>query len=106
MMPLLLVIVPALGALSLLWAALRPRAVQILIGVALASLAIALRVAMTPSPPQAWSLGGIVGLDVTSRLFLAVVNAVFLGVSVYAGTRAAAAPSLRGGMSRFAGLSL
>jgi hydrogenase-4 component F len=101
-----LVIVPALGALSLLTPALRGLSVEILIGTAIISLAFAVWIAMAPPADGAGVLRELERVDVTSRLFLPVINAIFLGVSVYVWTRAKAAPSLRGGMSRFGGLAL
>jgi hydrogenase-4 component F len=106
MTPLLLVVVPALGALSLLAPPLRGRALQILIAGAVATLGLALVIATTAPPAGVEAVRGLVRIDGLSRLFLVVIDAIFLGVSVYTWTRAEAAPSLRSGMTRFGGLSL
>jgi hydrogenase-4 component F len=103
---LLLVIVPAVGALALLVPTLRGRALQILIGAAVITLCLALWVTTAPPVEDVGLQRVFVRLDATSRLFLAVIDAIFLGVSIYAWTRAEAAPSLRGGMARFGGLAL
>lgn len=105
MRPLVLVFIPMLGALGVLVRAARPRAAGLLVGCALVCLAVALRVAIVPLPIDvAWL--GLVRLDVTARLFLGVLDAAFLGVSVYAWSRAASTPALRPQMARFAALAL
>lgn len=99
-----LVVVPVAGCLSLLVGAVRPRAALVMIatGLALALLATIELLA----PEHAVTLGGAVRLDATARLFLAVVNPVYLGVAVYVRGRAAAAPALTPELWRFVAASL
>ena len=102
MIPVSVVIIPSLGALGLIVSPLRARAIQTLVGAGFATLIAALWITAAPPVAGAGSLGGLVRVDVTSRLFLPVIDAIFLGVSVYAWSRAVSAPSLRSGMRRFA----
>lgn len=46
-------------------------------------------------------LGGYVRIDATARLFLLLVNTIFLGIAVYAWSRVHAVPQLRVGIGRF-----
>jgi hydrogenase-4 component F len=57
-------------------------------------------------PSASTHLAGYIRLDATSRLFLAIVDPIFLGVSVYAHFRVVSEPSLQPGIYRFAALSL
>lgn len=55
---------------------------------------------------SAIAMGDLLCLDATSRLFLAVINPIFLGVSVHVWSRGPAAPSLLAGRGRFAALAI
>ncbi|HVJ91397.1 MAG TPA: hypothetical protein VM580_16455, partial [Labilithrix sp.] len=68
---------------------------------ATAALVIAIRPA-----PTARLLGGFVTTDATSRLFLVLINLIFLGIAGYVWNRARPNPSLADSVSKFARLSL
>jgi hydrogenase-4 component F len=53
-------------------------------------------------PSGSVRLGGYLRVDATSRLFLAVINPIFFGISAYVWNRVANAPVLQEGMGRFA----
>jgi hydrogenase-4 component F len=93
---------PAVAALALPLA--RDRAPQLLVVVGL--LASALAVVAAVSPSTAPLLGGYVRFDATARLFLAFVDPIFLGVSVYVLNRVATTPALAAGITRFVGGAL
>lgn len=104
MIALALVLVPVLGALALYLLDLRARAttVSILAGVScvvLASLEVA-------QPTTELMFLRLVRLDATGRLFLVLVNGLFLGVAAYVAVRVRAAPVLRDEGFRFSTLSL
>jgi hydrogenase-4 component F len=98
MSPLGLVLGPAVASLGLGFRGLRPHAALLLVGVGL--VASALAVAEFVSPTSAVLLEGHLRVDATSRLFLALVNPIFLGVAAYVWNRAATAPELRARMGR------
>jgi hydrogenase-4 component F len=100
-----LVALPAIAALLLLLPQLRRRAVVVLVVVAALAAAIAISVAMLP-PDRPVGLDGLVRVDAISRLLLAVVNTIFLGVSVYVAHRIHTTPVLRTGIARFVGFAL
>ena len=95
---------PAAAALSLGLPLARARATQLLVVVGL--LASALAVVAAVSPSTAPLLGGYVRFDATARLFLAFVDPIFLGVSVYVWNRVATTPALADGIPRFVGCAL
>ncbi len=74
--------------------------------VAAAFMAAVLAVAAVASGATGTLFGGFLRLDATSRLFLAVVNPVFLGVAVYVRGRLVATPALRDITLRFVGLAV
>lgn len=98
MSPLGLVLGPAVASLGLGFRRLRPHAALLLVGVGL--VASALAVAEFVSPTSAVLLEGHLRVDATSRLFLALVNPIFLGVAAYVWNRAATNPELRARMGR------
>jgi hydrogenase-4 component F len=104
MRPLALVIVPLLACFGLLVPAVRARVTLFLIGVATVTSALAGIEAFAPH--DAPLLDHLVRVDATSRLFLPVINSIFLGVSVYVWNRVASTPVLRDGMTRFTGFAL
>jgi hydrogenase-4 component F len=101
---LLLVLLPALASLAVLGGLVRTRLLRILMGVAVAATAVALVETLGSDVPAV--LGGYVRVDATSRLFLAVINPIFLGVSVYVWSRVSTTPALQHGVDRFVGLAL
>ncbi|HEX7672490.1 MAG TPA: proton-conducting transporter membrane subunit [Polyangiaceae bacterium] len=82
----------------------RAQATRILVGVAIVVCVLAIVESVAaPSRPV---LAGFVRIDATSRLFLAVINPIFLGVSVYVWNRVSTNPALEEGIGRFVGLAL
>ncbi len=102
MSALILVLLPLLAALAV---RMRGRTTWLLIGVACITSAIAVVEAAMPgaNPP---TFGGYLRIDATSRLFLAVINPIFLGVAVYVGQRSRTTPELGGEVARFTWLAL
>lgn len=100
----ILVMLPVVACMGLAASAVRARAATLLVVVAAAASALA--VALAVAPPSGALLGGYLRVDATSRLFIALVNPIFLGISVYIHGRVSSAPALRDGMGRFAILAL
>ena len=99
------IVLPAVTRLGLGARAVRARATAaFLVGVGFAATTAAILLAV--GHDRAPMLGGFVRVDATSRLFLAVINPIFLGVSIYVWNRISAAPSLRESMGRFVTLAL
>ncbi len=104
MTSLALVFIPIVVGLLLAIPRLRAHAVRALVGTALSLSTLALAGALLPS--QELSLWGYARLDAMSRLFLALINPIFLGVSAYVASRVSATPALQRDLWRFAGLAL
>jgi hydrogenase-4 component F len=99
-----LVLVSAVSHLRVTVRGARAHATWVLVASAL--LALGLAFAAVVAPPSGTWLGGYFCVDATTRLFLAVINPIFLGVSVYIHHRVAAAPVLRPQMARFTCLAV
>jgi hydrogenase-4 component F len=97
--PLGLVVAPAVQNVVLWMRVLRARACLGLLAVALLVSAFAWIRALSPSLPP--TLGGYVVVDATSRLFLATLNPIFLGICFYVQHRVLLVPALRASMGRF-----
>lgn len=98
-----LVLLPLIAALfSML--PLRGRAAPLLVVVAATTCALAIGDALLPSTPLLF--GGYVRVDATSRLFLALINLIFFGISAHVLTRVSHVAVLREQMPRFVPLSL
>jgi len=80
------------------------RATLILVSTALISTVLAYLCAASRS--TAPFLGGYLRVDATSGLFLAVINPIFFGISVYVWNRVSTTPVLQDGIGRFVALSL
>ncbi|BDG02561.1 proton-conducting transporter transmembrane domain-containing protein [Anaeromyxobacter oryzae] len=107
MIRLLAGLVPAVGAPVAGMKLLRPRAVQLLAVVAALDAALALAVAFgTPAGSVVRVVDGFFVVDATSRLFLLVVNFVFLGVAAYVWTRVRDTPELQERIERLVTFSL
>ena len=104
MSSLALVLGPAVASLGLGIRGARARATVILVAIALLASALAYVEAGWPS--TATLLDGYLRVDATSRLFLAFINPIFFGISVYVWNRVATTPALQEGMGRFVALSL
>jgi hydrogenase-4 component F len=104
MNPVPLVLLPALAGAALVLPRVRTHARLLLLSTALIAAVLGFAQAMRSSE-QLW-LGGYLRLDATSRLFLALINPIFLGVSVYVAGRLTATPALYAGLWRFVWLSL
>jgi hydrogenase-4 component F len=103
--PVVLILVPALVALVVALGAARERAAVVLVGAALVTTVLALvEVLSVPTTAAAWA--GLVRVDATSRLFLAFVNPIFLGISAYIWHRVRTTPALREGIARLVWLAL
>ncbi|MDP2344060.1 MAG: proton-conducting transporter membrane subunit [Deltaproteobacteria bacterium] len=109
-----LLLLPVLAALLLWSRAVRARAtlLMIVVGVLATGLAISAAVVL---PGGARGLGTFVEhlqgtellrVDATSRLFLVVINPIFLGISVYVANRVSTTPSLDVGLGSFVGFSV
>lgn len=99
-----LVLGPAFAGLSLSLRGVRTRAPMFLTAVTLIASGIAYR--EVASPHDAALLGGYIRVDPTARLFLAVINPIFFGISVYIWNRVTTAPVLRSGIVRTVAWSL
>lgn len=98
MSPIGLVVAPAVENVVGWLRALRSRSSLWLLIAAFVVSALAWVVALSPSRPRL--LAGFVAIDATSRLFLATLNPIFLGVCVYIQHRVAIVPALRASMGR------
>lgn len=105
MNPVYLSLAPALLAPGVGAKAARSVAPTALAAIAFLQAAVAVFVAFTTSGDH-HLLGGYLTTDATSRLFLALVNLIFLGIAGYVWQRARTAPELANDVSRFARLSL
>lgn len=99
-----LILFPLIGFVCLLPRGSKSWAAPILVFVAL--LTFGLSLAQFIRPEQAAQLSGYLKIDSTSRLFLALINPIFLGIAVYVLSRVNATPSLREGIRRFSSLCL
>jgi hydrogenase-4 component F len=85
----------------------RPAILNLLMVVAVLGVALSLSFALaSPAAEVLVFGGGYLVADATSRLFLAVVNLVFLGITTYLWTRVRDTPGLREGIERLAGYSM
>jgi hydrogenase-4 component F len=100
-----LVLVPALSALAVALGVGRARAAQVLVAAALVTVVLAILEVLGASTAEP-ALAGLVLVDATSRLFLAVVNPIFLGISSYVWHRVHTTPALREGIDRLVWLAL
>jgi hydrogenase-4 component F len=99
-----LVLGPTIAGVALGFRKLQERATVVMVAAALVASVLAYVEAVWPT--EAAHLGGYLRVDSTSRLFLAFVNPIFLGVSVYVWNRVSTTPVLQDGMGRFVGCSL
>jgi len=107
MIGLLAAIIPAVGAPVAQLVPVRSKAPLLLVGVALLNVGVALTIALgVPSAASPTFLEGFFVADATSRLFLLLVNGIFLGISTYVWTRVRAEPALQQGIERYVGFSL
>ncbi len=95
---------PAVTTLSAGARAARARAVGAF--VVIAALAAIVAAAVATGAPDGTFLAGYVRLDATSRLFVAVVNPIFFGISFYVRSRVVSTPALQGETGRFLALAL
>jgi hydrogenase-4 component F len=100
-------LVPIVGAPAAGMRAVRPWAVTLFVAVAALAAALALALAFGAPAGTAYPFGaGYLVVDATSRLFLLVVNLVFVGVATYLWTRVRDTPELREGIERLVGFGL
>jgi len=105
MSPLHLVLLPGIASLMVAFGVARTRSTLVLVVTALGSLCLAL-VAVLGAPGPASAPSDLVRVDATSRLFLAVVHPIFLGISTYIWHRVRTTPALEEGIERVVWLSL
>lgn len=105
MSPIDLILVPALAALAVALGAWRRHASLLLVGAALVTTALAMVEVLSPPTAEA-SFAELVRVDATSRLFIAVVNPIFLGISTYIWHRVRTTPALRESIGRVVWLAL
>jgi hydrogenase-4 component F len=105
MSPLSLVLVPALSALAVAAGIGRARAPLVLVAAALVTMVLAILEVLSATLAEP-SIAGLVRIDATSRLFLAVVNPIFLGISIYIWHRVRTTHALREGIDRLVWLAL
>jgi hydrogenase-4 component F len=104
---LLKVIPPVAAAPAAVVAAARPWVLHLLLGVAALDLALAGGFALAAPADRVLVFGwGYLVADATSRLFLLVINLVFLGIATYLWTRVRDTPGLREGIERLALFSM
>ena len=85
----------------------RSAILNVLVAVALAGVALSLYVALSAPAGEVLVFGGgYLVADATSRLFLLVVNLVFMGIATYLWTRVRDTPELRDGIERLAGFAM
>ncbi len=99
-----LILFPLIGCLCLVPRRSKSWATSILVFVGLLTSGFSL--AQFIRPEQTAYLAGYLKIDTTSRLFLALINPIFLGIAVYVLSRVNATPSLRTGIRRFSSLGL
>lgn len=107
MIKLLAVLFPVAGASVAGIRPVRPWILNVLLVVASVDLAITGYFALASPASEVVVFGaGYFVADATSRLFLLVVNLVFLGIATYLWTRVRDTPDLREGIERLAGFAL
>ncbi|MFL5302793.1 MAG: proton-conducting transporter membrane subunit [Anaeromyxobacteraceae bacterium] len=103
----LAVIFPVAGASVAGMKPVRPFILNVLMVIASANVALAAVFALGAAADQSVVFGwGYFVADATSRLFLLVINLVFVGIATYLWTRVRDTPELRDGIERFAALAL
>jgi len=95
---------PVVHQLGLRARAARSRGATALVVVGIVLTALAVWAAVGPERPPLW--GGYVRVDAMSQVLLAVVNPIFLGISVYVWNRVSIAPTQVIGGARFQALSV
>lgn len=99
-----LLLTPVVALLALALPPLRARATVVLVATGVVATGLAFAVAILPSHDAI--LGGHLRADATTRLFVAVIDPIFLGVSVYLWYRVITAPELRAGIGRTVALAI
>jgi hydrogenase-4 component F len=102
--PLALVLLPLVLSFGLALRRVREHAAALLVVAALLGSMLAFSEGMSSSR-EIW-LWGYLRLDDTSRLFVALIHPLFLGISWYVRGRLLATPALKAGFARFACLAL
>lgn len=103
-MALTLVLLPMAACLILASERFRPRAAALLVSVSLATSGLSLGMAAFPASDPIFD--GFIFVDATSRLFLPLINSIFLGISLYVMGRVSTTPALRDEIGRFGALAL
>ncbi len=101
----LLLALPLLGALAALWVG-RERSVVLSVLVAATNTALGAWLAFAAHAPSGRFWHGYVAVDPTSRLFVLLVNLIFLGVGGHVWSRVREFPELAEGIERVVALAL
>ncbi len=104
-LPLIAVVLPLLGAALLLIPALFRHARRLLLGIAGLDM-LALLPLTVPRDKPDFLLDHFVLVDATAQLFLLLINALFVGISLHLHNRLRAAPELSGDIHRLVRLAL
>ncbi len=105
LLPLTTVVLPLFGALLLLIPQLYVRSRHLLLAIACLDMAVLLPLTLPRAAPS-FELEHFVVLDATAQLFLLLINALFVGISLHLHNRVRAAPELAGDIHRLVRLSL
>lgn len=107
MIGLLTVLLPAVGAPVVRMKPARSKALGFLISIAVLDAAICTWLATSMAPDTSVAIfQDFFVIDATSRLFLLLINLVFLGIATYIWSRLGAEPALQGGIERYVGFAL
>lgn len=104
MIALTLVLLPMVASLIPAFEGFRQKAAALPVAIGL--LTSGLSLGMAAFPASAPLFDGFIAVDAASRLFLPLINSIYLGIAVYVGSRVSATPALREEIGRFASLSL
>lgn len=104
MIALLLVLLPTVACLLLAANVFRPKAAALLVTVGLLTSGLSISMAVFPASESL--LDGYILADAASRLFLPLINSIYLGISVYVLSRVSMTSVLREEISRFSSLAL
>ena len=105
LLPLITVVLPLIGALLLLVPRLFPYARRLLLAIAALDMLAVLPLSVPRDAPT-FELGHFMVVDATSQLFLLLINALFVGISLHLHNRLRAAPELTGEIHRLVRLAL
>jgi hydrogenase-4 component F len=106
MTPLVLVAVPAVAAVVLTARPMRGPSAWVLVAASLVGAILACAFAFTEGTHRAVLGAPYIVVDATARLFLVLINVIFLGIAAYVWNRLRTTPDLRDDAARFARFAL